>query len=85
VRVIDSLWVDHLEGLESLRESVGIRAYGQHEPLIEVLEKAYDIQAVPTLIVNEKKFEGLTKREDLLKQLCPHYKEPIQACEELKQ
>lgn len=60
------------------------RDFKQHEPLIEVLEKAYDIQAVPTLIVNEKKFEGLTKREELLKQLCPHYKEPIQVCQELQ-
>ncbi|MEK7478928.1 MAG: preprotein translocase subunit SecA [Patescibacteria group bacterium] len=41
VRVIDSLWVDHLEYLESLRESVGIRAYGQREPLIEYRKEAH--------------------------------------------
>lgn len=31
----DSLWVEHLETMEYLRSSVSLRAYGQHEPLIE--------------------------------------------------
>jgi len=39
-RVLDSLWVDHLENLEALRESVNIRAYGQHEPLVEYRREA---------------------------------------------
>ncbi|MEK7087058.1 MAG: SEC-C metal-binding domain-containing protein, partial [Patescibacteria group bacterium] len=40
VRVLDSLWVDHLENLEALRESVNIRAYGQHEPIVEYRREA---------------------------------------------
>ena len=35
LRAIDSLWVDHLESMEYLRESVRLRAYGQQDPLIE--------------------------------------------------
>ncbi|MDI6734463.1 MAG: preprotein translocase subunit SecA [Patescibacteria group bacterium] len=35
VRILDMLWVEHLENLEGLRDSVNIRAYGQHEPLVE--------------------------------------------------
>ena len=35
VRILDTLWIDHLENLEALRESVNIRAYGQHDPLVE--------------------------------------------------
>lgn len=31
----DNLWVEHLETMEYLRSSVSLRAYGQHEPLIE--------------------------------------------------
>lgn len=31
----DTLWVEHLETMEYLRSSVSLRAYGQHEPLIE--------------------------------------------------
>jgi len=41
VRILDSLWIEHLENLESLRESVNLRAYGQHEPLIEYRRDAY--------------------------------------------
>ena len=35
VRVIDELWVDHLENMEYLRDSVRLRAYGQRDPLVE--------------------------------------------------
>ncbi|MDD4358615.1 MAG: preprotein translocase subunit SecA [Candidatus Pacebacteria bacterium] len=35
LRVIDTLWIEHLENMESLRDSVRIRAYGQRDPLIE--------------------------------------------------
>ncbi|OGY64378.1 MAG: preprotein translocase subunit SecA [Candidatus Harrisonbacteria bacterium RIFCSPHIGHO2_02_FULL_42_16] len=32
---LDMLWMNHLENMEALRESVRLRAYGQHEPLVE--------------------------------------------------
>ncbi len=35
LRVLDSLWVNHIESMESLRDSVRLRAYGQKDPLIE--------------------------------------------------
>ncbi|MDD3170587.1 MAG: preprotein translocase subunit SecA [Candidatus Pacebacteria bacterium] len=35
LRALDVLWVEHLENMESLRESVRLRAYGQKDPLIE--------------------------------------------------
>ena len=41
VRLLDILWVDHLENLESLRETVNIRAYAQHEPLVEYRREAH--------------------------------------------
>ncbi|MGC9610735.1 MAG: preprotein translocase subunit SecA [Minisyncoccia bacterium] len=41
VRILDSLWIDHLENLEALRESVNIRAYGQHDPLVEYRREAH--------------------------------------------
>ena len=40
-RIMDTLWIDHLENLEALRESVNIRAYGQHEPLVEYRREAH--------------------------------------------
>ena len=35
LRVIDELWVEHLEAMDYLRNSVGLRAYGQRDPLVE--------------------------------------------------
>lgn len=35
VRISDTLWVEHLENLEALRDFVNIRAYGQHDPIVE--------------------------------------------------
>ena len=35
LRVIDELWMDHLENMEYLRDSVRLRAYGRRDPLVE--------------------------------------------------
>lgn len=37
---LDFLWMNHLEDLETLSESVGLRAYGQKDPLVEYREEA---------------------------------------------
>jgi len=43
VRVIDTLWIDYLEELDSLRDAVNIRAYGQHDPLVEYKREAHKL------------------------------------------
>jgi preprotein translocase subunit SecA len=35
LRILDALWVEHLENMEYLRDSVRLRAYGQQDPLVE--------------------------------------------------
>jgi preprotein translocase subunit SecA len=35
LRIFDMLWLEHLENMESLRDSVRLRAYGQRDPLVE--------------------------------------------------
>ncbi len=39
--IIDMLWVNHLEELEALGGSVGLRAYGQKDPLVEYRQEAH--------------------------------------------
>ncbi|MCI2038197.1 MAG: preprotein translocase subunit SecA, partial [Lactobacillus sp.] len=41
LRVVDSLWTDHIDALDQLRQSVGLRGYGQMNPLVEYQEEAY--------------------------------------------
>ncbi|MDP3992797.1 MAG: preprotein translocase subunit SecA [bacterium] len=42
LRIIDLLWIEHLKTMESLRESIGLRGYGQREPIVEYKREAYD-------------------------------------------
>lgn len=36
----DTLWVEHIDTMEHMRQSVGLRAYGQREPIIEYKKEA---------------------------------------------
>src|SRR5207253_8245524 len=49
---IDRLWQEHLYGMDSLRNSIGLRAYGQRDPLIEYKAEAFKI--FDELMVNIK-------------------------------
>ncbi|MEN9766515.1 MAG: preprotein translocase subunit SecA [Cyanobacteriota bacterium] len=40
---IDTLWREHLQAMDALRESVGLRGYGQKDPLIEYKNEGYDM------------------------------------------
>ncbi|MCG7194224.1 preprotein translocase subunit SecA [Fructilactobacillus sanfranciscensis] len=35
LRVVDSHWTDHIDAMDQLRESIGLRGYGQLNPLVE--------------------------------------------------
>jgi preprotein translocase subunit SecA len=40
---IDTLWREHLQAIEALRESIGLRGYGQKDPLIEYKQEGYEM------------------------------------------
>lgn len=39
--VMDNLWMDHLDAIENLRQGIGLRGYGQKDPLVEYKNEAY--------------------------------------------
>ena len=43
LKVVDSKWIDHLHNIDMLRDGIGLRAYGQKDPLIEYKKEAYDL------------------------------------------
>lgn len=43
LKVVDAKWMDHLDAMDMLREGIGLRAYGQKNPLIEYKIEAYDM------------------------------------------
>jgi len=40
---IDTLWREHLQAMDALREAVGLRSYGQKDPLIEYKSEGYEL------------------------------------------
>ncbi|OAI45053.1 preprotein translocase subunit SecA, partial [Nitrospira sp. SCGC AG-212-E16] len=43
LQVIDHHWKDHLLGMDHLRDGIGLRGYGQKDPLIEYKREGYDL------------------------------------------
>jgi len=41
--VIDNLWIRHLTDLDNLREGIGLRAYGQQDPLVAYKKEAHEM------------------------------------------
>ncbi len=41
--VIDRHWMDHIDAMDSLREGIGLRAYGQRDPVQEYRMESYDM------------------------------------------
>ncbi len=43
LRTIDTLWVEHLTATEEMRQGIGLRAYGQQDPLVYYKREAHDM------------------------------------------
>ncbi len=41
--VLDQHWKDHLLNMDHLREGIGLRGYGQHDPLVEYKRESFDM------------------------------------------
>ncbi|TDA65837.1 MAG: preprotein translocase subunit SecA [Clostridia bacterium] len=43
LKVVDAKWMDHLDAMDDLRQGIGLRAYGQRDPLIEYKYEAFQM------------------------------------------
>lgn len=43
LRIVDEKWMDHLDAMDQLREGIGLRAYGQKDPLVEYKFESYQM------------------------------------------
>jgi len=41
LRVMDILWMEHIDAMTKMRESIGLQGYGQRDPLVEYKQEAY--------------------------------------------
>ncbi|MGH9417251.1 MAG: preprotein translocase subunit SecA [Terriglobales bacterium] len=43
LQIVDNLWKDHLLAMDHLKEGIGLRGYGQRDPLIEYKKESFDM------------------------------------------
>ena len=43
LRNVDSMWMDHIDAMHELRNGIGLRAYAQHDPVVEYKKEGYDM------------------------------------------
>jgi preprotein translocase subunit SecA len=55
--VLDKKWMEHLNNMDTLREGIGLRAWGQRDPLVEYKIEAFDMFSELLLCVSEEALE----------------------------
>lgn len=54
LRSVDTNWMDHIDAMDQLRQGIGLRAYGQHDPVIEYRNDSYDMFQAMTNAIREQ-------------------------------
>ncbi len=53
LRNVDSNWMDHIDAMDQLRQGIGLRAYGQHDPVVAYREESFDMFSAMTDSIRE--------------------------------
>ena len=59
LKMIDRRWMDHIDNMEQLRQSIGLQAYGQRDPLVEYRFAGYDMFDEMTEGISEDTIQAL--------------------------
>ena len=54
LRSVDTNWMDHIDNMDQLRQGIGLRAYGQHDPVIEYRNDSFDMFEAMTSTIREQ-------------------------------
>jgi preprotein translocase subunit SecA len=65
LQIMDFLWLSHLEDLDALMESIGLRAYAQRDPLVEYREESHRLFEALWRNFNEWVFTNLFRAADV--------------------
>jgi len=77
LRTIDQFWMDHLNAMQELREGIGLRGYGQHDPLVEYKHEAYNLFQRLLDAIDDEVAEILLKAELAQTQPTPERARPL--------
>ena len=74
LRVVDNKWMEHLDNMDMLREGIGLRAYGQKNPLVEYKFEAFDMFQNMIAAIQDETIMALYK---IRAQLIQELEEPV--------
>lgn len=63
LRALDQKWMDHLHNMDVLREGIGLRAYGQRDPLTEYKREAFEMFQELLLVTYEEALKVINRME----------------------
>lgn len=66
IRSIDQMWVEHLETVDYLRRGIGLRGYGQRDPLVEYKKEAYRLYQELNDLISKQVVYSIYKTADAL-------------------
>lgn len=66
IRSIDQMWVEHLETVDYLRRGIGLRGYGQRDPLVEYKKEAYHLYQELNELISRQVVYSIYKTADAL-------------------
>ena len=76
LKIVDERWMDHIDAMDELKDGIGLRAYGQKDPVVQYRIEGFDmfdqmiadIQLnVVKVLMNARKREGLPNRQESIK------------------
>jgi len=75
LQVIDSQWKDHLLAMDYLKEGIGLRGYGQRDPLVEYKKESYDMFQAMMDRIEEETIRYLFLLQPIVEEEMPERKE----------
>ena len=76
LKIVDERWMDHIDAMDELKDGIGLRAYGQKDPVVQYRIEGFemfdqmiaDIQLnVVKILMNARKREGALNRQESVK------------------
>ena len=59
LRVVDEYWMDNIDAMDDLKQGIGLRAYGQHDPVIAYKEEGYQMFQAMIAAIREETIRRL--------------------------
>ena len=54
LRVVDEYWMDNIDAMDDLKQGIGLRAYGQHDPVVAYKEEGYEMFQAMVAAIREE-------------------------------